>query len=638
MTKTPSTIFSPRKGIIIDLPLPANTDLLHPEHTIVRVGKVLNDIGAFCYTLRAQKKRSPGAACEVVLDSLLEERVPKVASLLRILSTLLTDGGLREQTIDGYCGSLKQFMDWADRHGIHDCLSGGDATRNAYRKYANHVEDRYRRHEIGSAAGFQKQGQIRTLLEGLTGLEDLGRGIRLIRVDAREHHVTEPASQHDFSHVLALNEALFRGLCNLVLNGKPFPYQLTLPEGLGWQESHLWLFPASQWFQHPKAHGARAIQYNVYDYSKGCLAAEDDIWQHYNGRTEGAKRLLSRRAINKSQTTLDQANSELGGYSRRRLASIAQSAFFFLFLANTGGNLQTVIDIETDGTLDEGTVNQGYRSTKWRAGGKEVDLVVPVAFMPSLRRYLELRAYLLDGADHPHLFLNRGKSYTASPSKFVPSALVNIYYLLRRIDPTLPQIRPKKVRATVSDYYHRQHDAAITAAVLQNTEATALKNYNAGSETDHQVEMSLLLQKIAAKAQTQIIRPMEVLKKHRPLEDGGVCPSYGQPESLTADAPVIPNCKTGCLFCAKRILIANEEDMRKVASAAFLMERLIMGPLSEAEYRPQIDKCDEDLDNLRAFEGCAEMVDRIKADVYENGSLTPYFSDKYQLFLTLGML
>lgn len=638
MTKLSPPIFSSRRAIVVDLPLPANTELLHPECIVVRVGKVLNDIGAFCYAQRAQKRRSRGAACEVVLSSLLRERVPQVASLIRLLSKLLTDGGLREQTIDGYCGSLKQFMDWADHHGLHDCLSGGDATRNTYRMYANHVEDRYRRYEISGAAGFKNQGHTRTLLEGLTGLEELGRGVRLIRSDKGGQGVTEPASQHDFAHALALNEAMFRGLCDLVLNGKPFPYQLHLPRSLGWQEHHLWLFPASQWFQHPKVHGIRSAQYNVYDYSKGCLAAEDDIWQLYAGETEKIKRQMARQTLRKSRATLHRANSDLRAYPRRKLAAIAQSVFMFLFLANTGGNLQTAIDIETNGILDEGTVNQGYRSIKWRAGGKEVDLVVPIAFMPSLRRYLELRTYLLNGIDFPHLFLSLGGDYKASPCKFIPNALENVYYLLRRIDPSLPRIRPKKIRATVSDYYHRQHDATITAAVLQNTEATTLKNYNAGSETDQQIEISLLLQKIATRAHTQVIRPTDVQERHLPLEDGGFCPSYGKPESLTAEPPIIPNCRTGCLFCAKRVLIANEEDTRKVASAAFLMEHLITGPLSEAEYRPQIEKCDEDLESLRSFDGCAEMVDRIKADVYEYGNLTPYFADKYQLFLTLGVI
>ena len=75
-----------------------------------------------------------------------------------------------------------------------------------------------------------------------------------------------------------------------------------------------------------------------------------------------------------------------------------------------------------------------------------------------------------------------------------------------------------------------------------------------------------------------------------------------------------------------------------MASAAFLMEQLISGPLSEAEFRPQIDKCDDDLAKIGAFADCADMVARVKKDVFENGNLTPYFADKFQLFLSLGVI
>lgn len=638
MVEASTYVLSLRQVTTIDLPLPVNAVVLQPENTMFRaIGKYF-DIGAFCYAIRSPKKRLPASACEVVAESLVEARIPQVLALIRVLSTFMSEGALREATIASYFERFKEFVDWADRNGHHECLSGDEGTRNAYRAYALDVEDRYRRHEFGCDFGFHKQKHVRTLLEALTGLDDLGKGIRMIRVDTRGKTATEPASQHTFQQALILNEALFQGLCELVLDFRPFPYRLQVPESLGWLENHLWLFPASQWFQHPDVHNVQSDGYNTYDYLKGCLAAEDDIWPSYLHDSEKEGRSRARRSLTKTKAALDKTNADARSHYRLMMASIAQSAFFFLFLANTGGNLQTVIDIETDGLIHDGTLNQGYRSIKWRAGAKEVDLIVPIAFMPSLRRYLEMRDYILGGTDSPYLFINRGRRYKSTPTKFKAKALITTYLLLRRIDPALESISAREIRATVADYYFRAHDAAITAAVLQNTEATALKNYNAGSETDQQIEISLLMQKIAVKAQTRVIRPEQVAVGNRHLEEGGLCQSYGHPESLNVDTVSLPSCKTSCLHCSKRILIANEDDARKVASAAFLMERLIVGPMSEAEYRPQIAKCDEDLNRIGAFEGCGPMVDRVKADVYENGNLTPYFADKYQLFLALGVL
>lgn len=638
MTKNPTLNYGSRRATIVDLPLSETVSLLHPENIVLRFNGRAFDIGAYCYTVRSQKVRKANSAGDVVLASFNKERVSQVRALIKTLSRLLTEGGLRQTTIHNHCNSLKDFIDWADANGHHDCLLGGESTRKAYRGYVENVDDRYRRHKFGSAAGFNRQKHVLTILENCTGIVDLVKGVRLIRIDTKASKPTEPVHQEDFAHALALNDALFKGLCDMVLGDKPFPYRLPLPESLGWKEHHLWIFPSSQWFQHPTDHGKSSDKCNVYDYRNGCLSNEDDIWQRYQGEREGEQRSRTRSALSSAKATIAEANGDSWAYYRLMLANVAQEAFLVLFLANTGGNLQTILDIETDDVLDETAVNQGYRSIKWRAGGKEVDLVVPVAFMPSLRRFMELRSYLLNGTNCPNLFFSRGPYRIDQPRKMGVAVIPKIYAILRRIDPAMPRMGAKKIRATVSDYYQRQHDASVTASVLQNTEATSLRNYNAGTVADQQVEVSLVLQRIAEKARTQVVSPKGLPNNARALEDGGVCPSYGQPQALSEEGPVIPNCKTGCLFCAKRVLIAGEEDTRKVASAAFVMERLIMGPLSEMEYRPQIEKCDQDLAMLRSFDGCADMVDRVKNDVYENGNLTPYFADKYQLFLSLGVL
>ncbi len=641
MTKNPTLTYSSRPVVIHDLPLPGNTRLLRPEAAMIRLANSVHDIGSFCYTLRSNKKRKPEGSGEVVLDSFRKERIPQVHALIETLSSLLVNGGLRPATLISYCNSFKDFMRWADTNGQFDCLEGGETTRRAYRSYASDVDERFRRHEFGSAQGSQYQSLVLTVLEALTGLDDLATGIRSIRYNPREMSGTEPATEHDFAHALAVNHALFHGLSNLVLENQPFPFKLPLPESLGWEESHLWVFPVTQWFRPPhelESSSTLTTRVNVFDYKNGQLAVEDDIWPFYMGRSERTQRWWARFGLAKAGATLDAANSDSRAYYRLMLASLACDAFFFQFLANTGANLQTAIDIETDGALNEGAANQGYRSTKWRAGGKEVDLVVPVAFLPTLRRYLELRKFLLNGVSCSHLFFSLGRKRLDVPIKVSSGVVSRVYVVLRRIDPAMPLITARKIRATVSNYYQQQHDAAVTAAVLQNTEAITLRNYNAGTESDQRVEMSLVLRKLAQKAKTEVVAADAPTENARPLEDGGVCQSYGHPQALSADSPSKPDCKTGCLFCAKRILVAGEEDTRKVASAAYLMKRLIAGPLSELEYRPQIAKCDEDLAMLRAFEGCADMVDRVIEDVFESGNLTPYFADKYQLFLSLGVL
>ena len=68
------------------------------------------------------------------------------------------------------------------------------------------------------------------------------------------------------------------------------------------------------------------------------------------------------------------------------------------------------------------------------------------------------------------------------------------------------------------------------------------------------------------------------------------------------------------------------------------MEQVVLGPLHETALRPLIAKCDEDLEKIANFRSCRAMVERVRKDVFENTNLTPFFSDKYQLFLELGLI
>jgi hypothetical protein len=86
------------------------------------------------------------------------------------------------------------------------------------------------------------------------------------------------------------------------------------------------------------------------------------------------------------------------------------------------------------------------------------------------------------------------------------------------------------------------------------------------------------------------------------------------------------------------MLVADEEDARKVASAAFVMDQLTLGPQHEVALRPLINKCDSDLERIAQTGNCRPMVERVRKDVYEDGNLTPYWAEKYHLFLELEII
>lgn len=642
MDKAADPTYTTHPIVTLELPLRADIRIARPEQVVLKIGMGYHDLGSYCYALRSNKTREKWLSRKVVQSSFLKQRPKQICEVIKALDRLNNDAGKSLETVFNYASYFKKFIDWADVNTFHNCLAGGEKTKQAFEAWYVELHERYKRHEISGQARNAALAYVSELLESVTGLEDLRKIFRKVTRHPSFGSGTEPAQEHDFAHALALNQAIFDGFCSLVLESRSFPFKLEMPNSLGWKDSFLWVFPEQMWSLPPHVWGSAREKLTkarwAYDFEHGRLATIEEISGRY---AEGSQYTLASVAIANAQNVLNKANSDDHHWTRVMLGMLAYNAFMFLFFANTGCNESVARQIETEGKIDMRSLNQSFRSIKYRAGGKPISLRVPIAFLPSLRRFMELRGWLLKGSDFPYLFFSFGEHNAGTPTQILRSPLVKGYTSLLRIDPNLPNWGPRKIRATVSDHYQRHYNLSVTAQVLQNTVQTAERSYNAGSSVDHRAEMSLFLERIAETSRQQLVmKDGSDLGKSKPLEEGGHCDSYGHPKAVVEGLPIQPNCKQGqgCLFCQHRVLIAGEEDARKVASAAFVMEQMILGQLHEVTLRPLIRKCDDDLEKIANFPGCREMVCGIKKDVFENGNLTPFFADKFQLFLELGLI
>lgn len=649
MTNKPDIpLFNVRPTVKIKLPLSENTSILFPEQVILTINRRSYDYGAFCYAIKSAEARKSNQPQLVVISSFLTQRPKQLLGIILLLSSFITEGGLSLTTVAQCSARFLNFMWWADSNNLHNCLNGGEDTRNAFKSWSDYIGERYRKNLIEEDHHNRLLRGVAVLLEAATGLEDLMTGIRLVKKPKTHLNGTEPLSPSDFIHVVALNQAVFDGLCDLVLENRPFPYRLKLPASLNSTENYRWLFPTNRWQQSTyqlnetgqEINGKSKLQ--IYDYKNGRLRTAAEVQHTFNGKTQSERLNQANKSIRRAQANLDRANSEAINTWRYMLASIAQRAFLFIFICNTGGNLQVVRDLEWDGTIDKNVKNQKFRALKWRAQGKEVTLVAPVSFMPRLRRFVKLRQMLLQNGNTPFFFVGTGNRNNKAPGQIGVHDLDQHYrQVLLKFDPGLPKVGARKLRASVADYYNKYHDNLVTATVLGNTLKTVERSYDLGSANDHHEEMTTFMNAVSESASRQRVDSAENIASDRPLfEEGGICNNFGHPEPLSVTPPVEPNCKNlqGCLFCTHRILIASEEDARKVASAAYVMDKLIIGPKHEEALRPSIAKCDQDLAKIAEFPGCNEMVERVRRDVYENENLTAFWADKYQLFLELGVL
>lgn len=646
MNDLPPSGFSTRPTVVLELPLKKYVRIANPEQVVLKIGSSYHDVGALCYAIRAPIKQRCRPR-EVMTSTFLMQRPKQVLQLIKALSSLIVDGGRSIATVTGYSQGFKLFVDWADSTGFHECLAGGESTRKSFLAWVENVRELYRREEFGEISYNNRIGYIKEILEAMLGQNATGHSIPRLKRRPNPNGGTEPLAPHDFAHAIALNQALFDGLCDLVLDARTFPFKLLLPGSLGWAENHLWIFPTNKWRMPPHEWGAERDKsiygYWPYNYAAGRLSFPDEIAHRYVAPTPAKQLAAAHLTIENATKRMATANADKFDWVRLMLAMTAHNCFLFLFFCHTGANEGVVREIETDGAVEVATLNQRYRSVKFRAGAKVTTVVVPVTFLPSLRRFMLLRKYILGDRSFPYLFFTMGPSRSKKPqaNQIGSAALESLYNsVLSRIDPQLPRMASRKLRASVADWYQRNHDVSVTAKVLQNSEKTTQMHYDAGSTTDHHDELSIFLNSVSEAAKRQRIVPAHEAASNPSLEEGGECDAFGHPEALANNVPVTPNCKDsqGCLFCTHRVLVANEEDARKVASAAFVMEQLILGPNHEKELRPLIEKCEQDLVKIAEFENCGPMVEYIRNDVFESGNLTPFFADKFQLFLELGVI
>jgi hypothetical protein len=643
-----STVLSLRPTQTFDLPLSTDVVLLHPEQVILRFGHNKTvDVGSLCFLnrefVRVGRSRLSPDGKRVQLSSIFSERVRHVRKLISQISDEVDHSGLRDETLRGHYSRFIAFMAWADTHGWQHVLANKNEVRAVLSAYIGHLRERVRKMEFTLNSAAYQQNAVVRVLEIFHGNEEVARGLNLLYKDERTKESTKPPCENTQSKVLSLCEALFEGLCELVLTPRPFPYGVNMPQYLGLPDDMLWLFPSNSWFMSPAMLAERHTMAHpgwAYNYAQGRLATLEELravnslpgLANFAGKSDIRRRGMLREA----RRQLAVANTDNQHCIRRQLAFQAMNTFCNLFLAETGMNWAQLTELSWSDDFEVSPSHQGFRAIKWRAGGKPVSFEIPVSFMPSFKRFLAIRKYLLNGGGSHNLFFKQGSRGWDVPPTPIKSNLNMTYAMLRRIDPTLPAVTSREWRAAKSDWLLRNTDPATTAVVLQNTERTVLRSYAEGSESVHLTEMSNFLNEVASR----------VLPKDEPVEGGvaravGICASFGAPSPI-AEPSVQPDCKRpeGCLFCEKFKVHADEKDTRKLLSCRYCLRQT--APLTGSDEQinallgPIFDRIEVILNELHKRD--PKMVERVTREVEEDGELDHYWAQKYEMLVSLGVV
>lgn len=641
-------MLSERPIELIKMPVPAEVEILHPERAILLFGEGESfDIGAFCYKTRcaAEKSRKFGnrPKCELLVDikSFEMSRAEAVRAAIRYFSDIVYSGGIRVTTAGSWANCYRLFLHYAESHGFTNVLVDPIQAKDAFQSYLIHLAERVKTDTLSPNTAVHYQNNAMKVLSALTGVDTLHHGVELNTASASHKQITEPPSDEDKGKVIALCSALFEGLSSLCLDNRRYPFAATVPRFVGAVNDTLWIFPSRQWCMPPHQLVDRenlGTPSWAFDYETGTVFPFEQIEHRYHSKD------AAKPAVATAKNAIAFGNESGRNVHRVNAAFTAHNAFVFLFMLNTGMNWASVAELPWSDSYEVSVERQGFKTIKYRAGGRLVSFEIQSIFMHTFKRFLELREYLLDERKFTSMFLNRPMSARRKSMEFDLESLEvsglwvwKFYKVLQNICPNLTILGSRKFRAAKSDFLLREKEDPVTVArVLQNSVKTVLRAYTAGSPTHQVKELTSFFDGLQCAA---------VVDEGEKVENGveipaGLCSKHGSPHQPRA-ASIKSDCQTpeGCLFCDKFKVHADEHDVRKLASCRYCVERTAHFADSQEQFQelfePIFKRIQELLEQIEARS--PGLVSRVVSEV-EAGELDEYWSTKLDMLIALDLI
>lgn len=636
------TAYADRPVTVFELPANEDTVALIPEQAMFKCATLFVDFGALCFLRRSSERRKNAQGRKVALDSYNKARASTINSLVNKFLQESAARRLSAVTIEARGVVLIKYMDWCDLHGHSFALEGIDEGRAALKGFVAHLRHLCDTQQISNESAHTWQTNLLLTLQLHFEILNISLGTNLIVRGRGTTSQTEVPTQERLAKFLSFHETVFNGICELVLDGKPFPFAIEMPDFVGYNDNMMWLFSSSSgWVTHPESSAGNRVR--LIDYNNGRVMGIDEVAHLYSST------YAARWYIKKTITSIAKANDDLRISARVRFACIANLAFIRIFETVTGANRADVTRIEWTKELaaqiaKPSAERQGFRTIKARANNLEVFYQIGVSYLPLLRKFLTLRAWLLDGATHECMFFH----YIAPEEKSPPGPVhlgrhhfISLDDALSVIYPSFNQISigPRKIRAAKQDDTIRRFDPATSAKIMQHSIPTALRHYSNGSSEVAREEMSNFLQLVHVV--TVEGRHLNKIEEERAT---GGCISKNNPRSISANTAVKPDCKQseGCFFCDKYRVHADDKDVRKLLSAKFVVEQTSALAGSAEEYDrvfgTTIMRIDDILLQICAVDiSMTNTIERISKEVAK-GKLDVYWSAKLEELLEAGIL
>lgn len=599
------------------------------------------DIGSFAYVIRGENENVwDDRGTPVVIESFVESRRELV---MRLLESLV---GLRDSSVRARLRIIEYFIDWLNAQGYREVFASAPQAQEAYQNYTAHLN-----HQIAhqawkprSALNYQRNASI--VIELLYPEEShyiLAGAVRIIAEKG-----SEAASG---AHVEVYRDAclaIARQCSTFVLNNQPYPFVVSIRdyEVVGFPSNHGWVGPFKE---SPSSYnaGERRI-------------ATVEEWRAA-GEKNGRGRLYkseAERDLVAAKANLDSANEDERHWHRLQVAGLAAKAYANLLVMITGATPTEFDQFRYADALEveRSPITKQLSAVKFRAGGKATLYNIGRdTGLPLLKEYLKLREWILNGARHEGLFFTMpatGERVGANHefSCFKTTEMMSRFFRTvsgNFLDPKVKILSPRKMRKHKSLGMHTAGVSSSTvAASLNHSGAVNLSTYSEATPEQQAAEFGQFWRAMHHAA--QVVRERsQGLAKVEIATATGHCDGFSQPIFVRDSVAVAiePNCRSqyGCLYCEHYICHSDEEDLHKIVSLQYVINAVRKAAPdaahAEALYKELSIRIEFILEALgERSDAVAQLVEAIKAKVFEYGELTTFWENRLSRYEKMGVV
>ncbi|WP_041650900.1 hypothetical protein [Aliarcobacter butzleri] len=554
---------------------------------------------------------------EKLIDYLIEEEIIK-----------RLQKGDKSSTILNFLRKIFSFINWADKEDI-DFYQNINVSRIAYEKYTMYLREKIRKNELKQrSASSYHFASIKFLRELNLDTEGyISAGIKSIPY-IFELNNTKKNIEEDISYAFKTYTLFFEQVTDFLLEKKLYPLKVNL------LNDTLWITPNSKRFLHLKSDdSSKLITFNN---KTGKVRTVEEM----SNLTLSPIKTI-KRSIKTFCEEINKNNSDFYSEQRLKLGALALKAYFLHFRMITGMNDSTAATLFFNEDYEISKSTYFFRNIKYRARNKLVEFQIRKEMVNYFKKFIKLRRFILNGNEMDYLFfLDYGEKVRITSFQFKGSfGGDSCQQFIKKIDPKIPIITARQDRVNKMYYIINKHGAVTASKLGQSSLYNIINNYHGETEESYTSEITNYFNKLNESL---------ISRKNDKVENinSGQCREFGVPDNkIVINDAIKIDCKSaeGCLFCSKYCNHADEMDIRKLISLLYVINESKYISKNEEYYlfifSDVINRIEEILKVIKTvLKEKSHIVEDIRVDVFENENLTPYWEQKLNMLVKIGVL